>query len=287
MKKLDLHMHSKFSDGDFSTFDLLALCQSEGLEIVSVTDHDTMDHLEESQKAGEEFGIKVITGTEISVSFSGQNFHLLGYGIDPKDLRLKEFLDKVKENRVWRLKEIAKKFQDLGFILDTEELLKKTDGTIGRPLIAKAVFNDKRNKQRLSDFPEITSYHILLDRFLTKGKEAFVDLDKIEFSKGIQMVHQAGGLAVWAHPLWNLAKKPEDFEPILAQLIAFGLDGVEVFYPLFSQEQTIRLFDASRKNKLLMTAGSDFHTFGHEVYNGIAVWQDYGLEWDLDPRLLK
>lgn len=219
----------------------------------------------------------VIPGTEISTSHNGKGLHLLGYHIDHTSVHLKEELAKQKAARSDRISNMAQKLSDIGWAVDKSAIEGKA-GSVGRPLLAQIVFEDGRNRERCKE-ENIATSPAFLDRYLTTGAPAYVDRDRTTMQRGIEIIHKAGGVAVWAHPAWNTRKAPETLKPILHELVQLGLDGLEVFYGTHSRENTEKLFALSQEHGLIQTAGSDFHDLGRPGFPDVGGWDDYGMTW--------
>jgi len=274
--RVDLHTHSIYSDGHLTIVELLHRAMVRGIKYISVTDHDTMDQVLPAMKVGEALGIKVIPGTELSVTHEKKNFHLLGYNFDPNNTELKNELERQKILRFQRLVKIAKLLQANGWKFSFDKILSLV-GSVGKPQIAKIVFDDPLNAERCEQ-EGIESFNAFIDRYLVKGALAYVKREKFSFEAGVRLIHNAGGIAVWAHPLWNLRKNSESMKAILEELIEFGLDGVEVFYGPYSKEQTCLVYELAKKHRLFMTMGSDFHYDGRPGFPDLGGWQDHGLD---------
>ena len=277
MQTLDLHMHTTYSDGLLSVDDMVKRCRDRGLQIIAITDHDTTDHIEPAVRSGGGFGMTVIPGTELSVSHNGKGLHLLGYHIDHTSDDLREELSRQRTARRDRILNMAQKLRDVGWAVDTSAIEGKV-GSVGRPILAQIVFEDIRNRERCEK-EEIATFPAFLDRYLTDGAPAWVDRYRTTMQRGIEIIHKAGGVAVWAHPAWNTRKAPETLESILNDLVKLGIDGLEVFYGTHTREDTEKLFALSQKYELIQTAGSDFHEPGRPGFPDIGGWDDYGMTW--------
>ena len=282
-RPLDLHMHTTYSDGLFSVDDVVKRCHDRGLQIISITDHDTIDHIEPAVRSGGGLGMTVIPGTEISVSHNGKGLHLLGYHIDHTSIHLKEELAKQRTARRDRISNMAQKLRDIGWAVDTSAIEGKA-GSVGRPLLAQIVFEEVQNRERCKK-EEIETFPAFLDRYLTTGAPAYVDRYRTTMQRGIEVIHKAGGVAVWAHPAWNTRKAPETLKPILHDLVQLGMDGLEVFYGTHTREDTEQLFALSQEYGLIQTAGSDFHEPRRPGFPDVGGWDDYGLPWSPDRIL--
>lgn len=282
-QSLDLHMHTTYSDGLFSVDDLVKRCHDRGLQTIAITDHDTTDHIEPAIRSGRDFDMTVIPGTEVSVSHNGKGLHLLGYHIDHTSVYLKEELSKQKAARHERIPKIAQKLLDIGWAVDTSAIAEKA-GSVGRPFLAQIVFEDAQNRERCEK-EKIETFSAFLDQYLTEGAPAWVDRYRTTMQRGLEVIHKAGGVAVWAHPAWNTRKAPETLEPILHDLVQLGIDGLEVFYGAYKRKETERLFVLSQEYGLIQTAGSDFHSLERPGFPDVGGWNDYGMTWSPDRIL--
>ena len=252
---IDLHIHSTASDGSYTPSQILTLAQKQGVSAISITDHDTLDGLKELLNLPSNSGPEWITGVEISCE-PPQSFkqlgsiHLLGYGFSVYDKTLNNALSRAQEARKSRNPEIIGKLNDLGIGITLEEVEKRfgADQT-GRPHIAEL----------LKEKGVVKSFDEAFDRYLAKGKPAYVDKYKISCEQAIKIIHRAGGIPVLAHPGLLDVTGPDQTEAFFDTLITFGLEGVEVYYTDHDADKT-RYFRALADQKhLMITGGSDFH----------------------------
>ncbi len=253
---IDLHIHSNASDGTLSPEEILRTADRLGLGAIAITDHDTLEGAKQALASGIPPTLEFLTGVEISVTppphirCSG-SFHLLGYALSVEDPPLNDILSKLQDARKNRNPEILRRLSDLGIEITGADLLQAAeDGNqVSRPHIARAMV-DKGVVFTIDD---------AFDQYLGKGRPAFVDKFRLSCPRAIEMIHDAGGLAVLAHPgLLNLADgtRPEDLAGGLKEM---GLDGIEVLYPEHGPELEARYTDICRRFDLLMTGGTDFH----------------------------
>lgn len=250
MKLIDLHVHSTASDGTFTPTDLALYAQSKGLSTIALTDHDTIDGIEACQQKGLEIGITVIPGIEFSADFYGKEVHVLGYYLDPHSHPLKEKLKELIEARHARNEEMLNKLAALGCPLTFETLYEDCETTtvLTRAHFAKALLK----KGYISQFKDAFSLYI------GDGKPAYVPKKHFTTKECIDIIHQAGGLAVLAHPmLYGYDSK--DVTHLLRGLKNEGLDGVECLYSTHTVDQTHHLLQICSNLELFPTGGSDFH----------------------------
>lgn len=277
MNVIDLQMHSNFSDGALSPEELLFECAKASLKIVSVTDHDTVDHVTISIEAGQRHGIKVISGMELSVAFGDKELHMLGYNFDHADPALRDRLAFYAAARRHRAETAAAKLHDAGFTINFTDIRKIAGGSIGRPHIAQAVLNRTENATKLSGLG-ITNFSQFIEAYLEVGTPGYVKREKFPAVEAIALIHGAGGITVLAHPGWTFRKDFGNIPGVLAELKKLGLDGVESFYRTHSAEQTAMLHEAARKLDLYETSGSDFHNPGNELFGQLGAWENFGLK---------
>lgn len=245
--RIDLHMHSTFSDGVFTPTQLVEKAAKEKLAAISLTDHDCLDGLPEAVSAGGERGVEIMPGVELSCEYRGRDLHVLGYGVDPHDEAFEEMLRKFRESRHKRGLKIIEKLNALGVTIDPAEVLAKAgEGALGRPHIA-AVLVEKGIVSKTGE---------AFDKYIADGGPAYVAKYKMSAGEAIKHIHKAGGLAFVAHPGIFLENNDE-----LLDLIAEGFDGVEVHHPTHSAARATELRKITEEKGLLISGGSDFHGF--------------------------
>lgn len=250
----DLHIHTTASDGTFSPSQVVQLAQQKSLKGIAITDHDTTDGIAEALKEGERLNLKVVPGIEISTHLNQEEIHILGYFIDYQADFLQNQLHHLRRERILRNKKIIKKLNQLGYELEWEEVLTLAgQGSVGRPHIAMAL----QKKGYIRSIEE--GFHKLLNH----GAPAFVPRKKLTPQEAINMIHKSQGVAVLAHP--GLLKD----KTIIKELLSWGLDGVEVYYPLHKAQEISYFENLCQKYKLIATGGSDFHGVGSETKTNI------------------
>ena len=254
--KADLHTHTKASDGRHTPAELVKMAKEKGLEAVAVTDHDTVAGIQEALEAGRQVGMVVLPGVEISTLHEGVEIHVLGYAVDYEDPDFLRRLQELRNVRDLRNQMIVERLKQLGIDITLEEVYAKQQqkgGNVGRPHIA-AVLVEKGI---------VTSVNEAFEEYLGSGKKAYVVPPRISPFEALKLIHEAGGVCVLAHP--GLYKKDE----LLPQMIAQGLDGIEVYHPDHSSSDEDRYRQMAEKHGLLMTGGSDFHGVRDgEAYHG-------------------
>ncbi len=250
MSFIDLHAHSTASDGTFPPAEVVRLARDAGLQAVALTDHDTTDGLAEAVAAGQELGVEVIPGVEISAQFTDNTMHILGYFIDFRDGRLAERLAVLKEARKERNPKIIAKLNALGIHITMEQVERLSGGgQVGRPHIARA----------LLESGYVRSLQEAFEIYLKNGGKAYVAKYRFQPAEALDMIRQAGGVPVLAHPFTLGLGSAQALKEAFQDFQAMGLAGVEVFYADHTPEQEALYLRLARELGLLVTGGSDFH----------------------------
>jgi 3',5'-nucleoside bisphosphate phosphatase len=280
----DLQSHSLYSDGALEPGEVVALAAQAGVELLALSDHDTVDGVPRAAEAASELGVGLVPAVEISsVDRTKQDLHVLGYLVDHHDPVLHERLRSWREDRERRAEAMGAALRALGYELEETELARRRDEgkPIGRPHLADAVVRHPGNEQRLRD-EGLAERSAFLEAYLIDGKPAFKPRTTPTVSESIAAIHDAGGVAVWAHPFWDLESPAEVLET-LDRFRAWGLDGVECFYTTHSREQTVLLADRCSVLGLLSTGSSDFHGPAHRLFSKLRAFSTFGREPHLGP----
>ncbi len=280
----DLQSHSVHSDGALEPADVIAHAARAGVELVALSDHDTLAGVDEALAAGAELGIEVVPATEITiVDPVRDDLHLLGYRVDHNDAALLDLLARSRADRDGRAQRMADALRALGWALDDSILQAHSAAglPIGRPHLAKAVLADPANAQRLAD-EELNDVGPVIVKYLIPGAPAFVARTMPEVPDAIAAIHDAGGVAVWAHPFWDL-KDPELVTATVRRFAQAGLDGVETFYATHTREQTDMLVELCAELRLLTTGSADFHGPEHRIFGSFRAFSLHGHEPVLGP----
>lgn len=276
MKKIDLQAHSTVSDGALPPAEVVKLAAAAGVEVFAITDHDAVNGIGEASIEAERLGIELVPAVELSTTHpSTQDLHMLGYWIDTGDRSILEALRRAQSERVVRAGEISRRLAAEGVRMSVEAALEIAGSAValGRPHIAEAALADPANREVLKGIGDKSSF---IRRYLVPGCKSFVARSWPTVSEAIEIVHQAGGSAVWAHPFWDI-ENFEEVAAVLDDLRLAGLDGVEAFYPSHSRAETSFLLDECRKHDLAATASSDFHGPRHRHFPGFLAYDTYGL----------
>ncbi len=252
---IDLHVHSTASDGSLKPSEIIALARKIGLGAIALTDHDSIEGTKDALRFGIPESIGFLTGVEISAqppqtfSFSG-SFHILGYGIDVADPALNTTLGAQQAARKNRNPQIIKQLNGLGIDISLNEVIAASGkAQIGRPHIGSLMLQ-KGIVQSMDE---------AFDRFLGRGKPAYIEKPVIPVQTAIDIIRSAGGLSVLAHPGLIETKNSRQIDELIAELVSLGLNGIEVFYPNHTHSQTNCFAQLAEKFNLLVTGGTDFH----------------------------
>lgn len=256
MGYVDLHLHTTASDGVMTPSAIVRYAKGKGLQAIAITDHDTIEGLEEGLLEGERIGFEVIAGIEISADHSPGSMHLLGYFLDIHHPLLKSKLDYLQKARAERNPKIIQNLNRLGVRINYEEVVKASGGgQVGRPHFAQVLME----KGYARTFQEA------FDRFLKKGAPAYVDKLRFKSKEAISFIREAGGIPVLAHPKTVATNGSSSFEKILRELIEEGLMGIEVFYPEHTPPEVAQFKAMAERYGLLMTGGTDYHGIEKEA----------------------
>jgi predicted metal-dependent phosphoesterase TrpH len=243
--KIDLHTHSKASDGEFPATEVAERAHAAGLGVWSLCDHDTVAGLAAGRAAADSLGIRFVPGIELSAFLGSKEIHLLGHFIDPAHPTMRDFEDFLAVRRRERMQQIIGKLAGLGIRIRAEDVEKWSGGkTIGRPHVARAIM----------ETGAIMTVKEAFDRFLGEGRPAYVPRYRLEAEEAVQLVRGAGGTVTVAHPGVSKLDRPE-----LAVLRKAGADGLEVHHADHVPSLREKLLRIADELQLVPTAGSDYH----------------------------
>jgi predicted metal-dependent phosphoesterase TrpH len=255
-----------------------------GVELLALTDHDTVGGVREAAETAAGIGIRLATGVEVSaLDATGLDLHILGYLIDDRSPVLLERLERYRADRERRTGAMVAALRELGFEIDEAPLEQRaaTGRPIGRPHIAQAVTGDPANAQRLHA-EGLIEPSAFLEAYLIEGRPGFRPRLLPSVPDAIDAIHDAGGVAVWAHPFWDI-RAPAEVLDAIDRFRAEGIDGVECFYVSHSADQTALLAQRCAELALLSTGSSDFHGPEHPLMSRFRAFKTYGLEPHLGP----
>lgn len=240
--RLDLHSHSHYSDGTSSPAEVVRRAHAAGVEVLALTDHDSISGFPEALEESKKLGIRVVCGIEINTC-EEDNLHFLGYGIDPESKALQERLQEFRNRRQLRLQKIVDRLREAQLDITWEEVQAVSKQTLGRPHVADVMIAKKIVRSRRAAF----------DKYLMKGRPGYVGPMGPTAQESIEAIKAAGGWASVAHP-----GSLED-EGKLKRWVSYGLSGIEAYYPTHTAPTTVRLLELCAANGLTPTGGSDFH----------------------------
>jgi hypothetical protein len=240
----DLHLHTNFSDGTFTPEELVGHGVRVGLAAMALTDHDTVEGCPRMATACQRAEIEFIPGTELTTEHGGNELHLLAYCIDPTDQQLLVRMARCQQVRQERIREMVSKLNSLDIPLRSETVFALANcRSPGRPHVARALVREKL----------CHSLDEAFERFLKKGKPAWVPKFRMSALQAIELIQKAGGVAVMAHPGLNRT------DEMIPELVEAGLDGIECFHSRHSTAMAERYLTIADRHRLLVTGGSDCH----------------------------
>ncbi len=280
----DLQSHSLYSDGEFVPAEVVRAAAAAGVELLALTDHDSVAGVEEALAEGPRAGVRVVPATELSsVDEAYEELHILGYLVDHGDPVFAATLEDLRGDRERRVLAMAELLRAEGFELDDTELRRRqaAGDPLGRPHLAHALLDHPANAQRIAE-EGIGSLKELFPRYLVPGVPTYVARTRPTVAEAIALIHAAGGVAVWAHPFWDV-QEPQTVRAMLERFASLGVDGVEAFYPTHTAEQAGLLCEIAAELDLLTTGSSDFHGSEHKTFAGFRTFELYGHQPRLGP----
>lgn len=246
---IDLHTHSTASDGSDAPRRIPELAAAAGCSAVALTDHDTLEGIDEARARAVELGVELISGCELSCEVSEGGMHLLVYLVEPGDGPLQDRLIHLQAVRAERNKRMVDRLRQLGMDVTYDELLAEAGGRgVGRPHAAAVLVR----KGYVQSLPEA------FDRFLADGRPGYVEKERMKPGEAIGLARASGGVPVLAHP-FSLRKTLDALASVVGELKDLGLGGLECLYSRYSPEEREALARLARRNGLVATGGSDHH----------------------------
>ena len=244
MKYADLHVHTSESDGTFTPKQLVREALERGLSAIAIVDHDTVGGISEAEAAARGEDLEIITGIELTAQHDNQEIHILGYFLDCQNKALLEKLKLVQTNRIERVHKIVNNLEEEGVKLNAQVVFDISGkGTVGRMHIARALLKEGW----------VTTTAEAFRKYIGDKSPAYVLGFNLSPDEAIKLIKGAGGVAVLAHPY--MLRNDE----LITELVGYGLQGIEVYYPEHSQSMVNFYLDLAKKLNLLVTGGSDFH----------------------------
>jgi hypothetical protein len=284
--RFDLQSHSIYSDGALPPADVVRAAAAAGIELLALTDHDSVDGIDEALAAAGGAGIRLVPAVELSAVHEGyEDLHVLGYGIDHHDAVFEARAVDARADRAVRAERMADRLRELGYEVDEGVLERRraSGRSIGRPHLSQAVVQHPGNRERLAR-EGLETVERFLPRYLIPGAPAYLPRTRPTVPEAISWIHDAGGVAVWAHPFWDMDASRQVLDTI-DRFREAGLDGVECFYATFTREQTELLVAHCAAHGLLRTGSADFHGPEHKLFSRFGAFDLHGLEPDLGPLI--
>jgi predicted metal-dependent phosphoesterase TrpH len=285
--RFDLQSHSTHSDGTLPAAEVVRRAAAAGVELLALSDHDTISGVAEAIATGAQVGVRVVPAVEISAVDAGSSvpreLHILGYDIDytgpAMTARLTDFLAD-REKRTLRMRDALR---EVGFELDEAEIdARIAEGKpIGRPHLAGAVLRAPANAERLAS-EQIDDVGSLIRGYLIEGKPAFRLRETPTVAEAVEAIHDAGGVAIWAHPFWDISD-PDEVLATIDRFHALGMDGVEAFYITHTRENTELIAARCAELDMLTTGSADFHGPENRQFSQFMAFDTYGIEPNLGP----
>jgi predicted metal-dependent phosphoesterase TrpH len=263
---IELQSHSTVSDGQLAPAEVVERAVEAGVTTLALTDHDAIAGVTEAARAAQRLGIELVPAIEMScVHQYAEDLHICGYWIDLGEIA--GACERAQHERVTRAGEIVEKLRQEGFELHLEDAVREAGDalSIGRPHIARAA----GATGDLGPF---------FEEYLVPGAKAFVPRRWPTAQQAIELIHEAGGAAVIAHPYWDISES-DQVDDLIRSL---GADGVETFYPTHDKEQTAHLLELCDELDLVPTASSDYHGPTHRTFSKFGDYDTFGLG---EPRV--
>ena len=262
---IDLQAHSTVSDGQLPPTAVVAAAVEAGVTVMSLTDHDAVAGVRDAVAAADEAGIECVPAVEMScVHRYSDDLHVLGYWVDVDQIA--PACKRAQQERINRAKQIIERLNSLGVRVTFEDAVAEAGAadSIGRPHIARAA----RAGPDLGPF---------FEQYLVPGAKAFVPRRWPQAEEAVDLIHDAGGLAVVAHPYWDVSEPSEVRDLVQSLVRDVGLDGIESFYPPHTKTQTAHCLELCEELGLTPTGSSDFHGPTHKTFSRFGAYQTYGL----------
>jgi 3',5'-nucleoside bisphosphate phosphatase len=285
--RFDLQSHSTHSDGALPAAEVVQRAADAGVELLALSDHDTVSGVSEAIAAGERYGVRIVPAVEISAVDEGsavpRELHILGYNVDHTGALLTEKLGEFLADREQRTLRMAAALKEAGFELDEAQLDARVAAgkPIGRPHLAEAVLSAPANAERLED-EGIDDIGSLIRGYLIEGKPAFRLRQTPTVAQAVDAIHEAGGVAIWAHPFWDISD-PDEVLSTIDRFKALGMDGVEAFYITHTRENTELIAKRCAELGLLTTGSADFHGPENRQFSKFMAFDTFGIEPNLGP----
>lgn len=272
MNKVDLHIHTIASDGLFSPTEMIEKAVNAGLKTVAITDHDTVAGLKEASEYAKNNGIEFIPGVELSIDYEDGTYHLVGLFIDYNNEVLIQELNRLNKLRSSRAERIVEDLALHEIYIPFDDVIEEAkDGAVGRPHVARVLVKHGYARSLTEVFK----------KYLVKGKPGYVPKDKISAQDGINLIKNAGGISIIAHPTSLELSNIEDYEKFFVRQMSYGVDGIEAYSAMNNPKKVEQFLTIAKKHNLLISGGSDFHGDKNEVLG------EYGDEREIPAYIVE
>jgi len=252
-KYIDLHIHTTASDGLLTPEKVVELAKELNLSAIAIADHDTVDGYESAKGIAKDIGVELISAVELSLSYQGRDFHLLGYLINCDDPTFKKKIEEFRQERLFRGEKMVEKLNELGVALRMETVKGIAKGaSVGRPHLADALLKEEY----------VRSYNEAFARYLGYHAPAYVPKKYLTPEEGVELIHKVKGLAILAHP--GTSHQDE----LIPDFMEMGIDGIEAYHSQYDRYQTNKYINLAKKFGLIYTGGSDCHGRGDLILIG-------------------
>ena len=259
MVEVDLHLHTTFSDGTLTPTELVDLCAERGLRVISISDHDSTEGMDEALEAASRHpGLTVIPGIELSTEAPGSEIHMLGYYVDCAEPSFQRLLSELREGRVDRGRRMVERLNEMGLRISWERVLELSDGgAVGRPHMAQALVEAGYIRYPREAF----------ERYIGRDGPAYVGRARLAPAEAVRLLLENGAVPVMAHPTYHKSEpgltETEGLRKRLRELKEAGLVGMEVHYGTYTPEEVARLSMLAQELDLVECGGSDYHASGN------------------------
>lgn len=249
MKRVDLHTHSTFSDGTYTPCELVKYAEKKGLSAIALTDHDTVEGIDEVMYYGEKYGVETVSGVELSASYDEVSVHLVGLFVDNKNTALNARLNELKLSRTLRNERMVEKLRSIGIDISLADVQKRAlGGIVTRAHIASELTAKGYTSSNAEAF----------DRYITKGKPGYVKRESLDYKEAIKIILESGGIPVFAHPLL-CHLSDVNLKKVIRDMSEQGLKAIEAYYSTHKPNDTKYISTLAGEYGLLLSGGSDFH----------------------------
>jgi len=253
-KFVDLHIHTTASDGLIPPERVVEIARETGLAAIAIADHDTIEGVSKAEERAQELGIELVPAVELSISYKGNDFHLLGYFINYQDEDFRKRIESFREERLQRGEKMVKKLNEMGINLNIDSVRAiAQNSSVGRPHLADALLAGEY----------VHTYEEAFARYLGYHAPAYVPKKYLTPEEGIDLIHKVKGIAVLAHP--GITKRDE----LIPDFVSLGLDGLEAYHSQSDPASTKYYVNLADKLGLIHTGGSDCHGRKDRILIGV------------------